>query len=211
MVSGNSQRSWRRILQINHLCRQNPRNDRVLIQRPTPGLPTLKIHRNIDIVGKLVSHDHRLGPIRIQARHALNARSIRVSITPRPIQNRSPRRNELAKLRHHVIVNSKAIRARRGINNHQPAAGRAPARAEVRAVRRVGAEGPSHGARGPVLQRAHGEVCGLRPAGLGRGPALGHVLQGVWVGGVEVGEDGPVERVGVAMPGYGWDVGGCFV
>lgn len=158
------------------LCWQNPRNDRVFKETPTPARSALEVHRDIDIVGKLICHDDRLGAIRVESRHAFDARSISIGITPISIQNRRTRRHELAELRHHVVIDLKCVRESRGVDNDEPTASRATTRAEVWAVRSVRTKIPRDGARSPILQRAHGEICGLTPGGAGRGPALGHIL-----------------------------------
>jgi len=183
------------------------------MRQPAPRLAALRSERDIDIVTELILNNHRPRGIRVDSRHALDPRAVRVRVAPRPAQHDGALGDELAELRHHVVVDLEGVRARARVDGDEAAArGARPAAGEVRAVRVIGAEGPRHGARRPVLQGAHGEVCRLAPGGgLGRGPALGHVLLDVWVGVVEVGQGAPVVVVGVAVPGYAGDVLGCRV
>lgn len=125
---------------------QNPRNDRVLIDSPAPTRSTLEVDRDIDIVGKLICHDDRLGAIWVQSRHAFNARSIPIGITSTSIQNCRTRRHELAKLRHHVIIDLQGVRESRSVYNDESTAGCATARAEVWTVGGVRTQVPGNGA-----------------------------------------------------------------
>lgn len=159
---------------------------------------------NVDIVAEGVLNDDRAGTVRVERSNGLDTTAAGVGVAASAAEDGGADGDELAVLGHHVVGGLEGVLA--VVDGDETSAGGASALRQVRAVLGGGAEGPGSNTRGPVLERADGEAGGLVPGTGGGSPALGHVLLHVGELVLEVGQDGPVQVAGVAVPCNGRDV-----
>jgi hypothetical protein len=196
--------------------RQDPSSNTLRLHEATPRLTALRSYSNINGVAKLVFNNHGPRAIRVQGSNRLNTDTTGIGVATSAREHRGTARHELAELAHHIVVSGEVVRAGCGIHDDKAGARTAGSRrVEAGTVIGIGSERPGEGAHGPVLHGAHGEVGGLVPSGIDvGGPALGMELLEVLDVGVvivELGQDGPVEGVSIAVPCRSVDVLRCYV
>lgn len=194
------------ILKIPLNSRQDPGGDRLGGDVAAPLLAALGGQVNVDVVGEGVLDDDRAGAVRVERGNGLDAAAAGVGVAAGAVEDGGADGDELAELGHHVVGSLEGVLA--VVDGDETGAGAAATAGQVRAVLGGGAQGPGGNARGPVLERAHGEAGGLVPGAGGGSPALGHVLLRVGELVPEVGQDGPVQVGGIAVPGNGRDIVG---